>query len=46
MRYGCYAIGFRFDFHLADFHFIFFFLFNFFRAYVLPLRVSVRVRLA
>jgi len=41
MRYGCYGNGFRFDSHLADFHFLFFFIF--FQAYVLYLRVSVRL---
>jgi len=42
MRYGCYANGFRFNSHLADFCFFFF---TFFQTYVLPLRASVRIRL-
>jgi len=40
MRHGCYANGFRFDSHLADF-----ICFYFFQAYVLPLWVSVRLAL-
>jgi len=43
MRYGCYADGFRFDSHLADFRFVFFF--TFFQAWVLRLGVSVRLGL-
>ena len=38
MRYGCYANGFRFNYHLANFFF-----FLYFQVYVLPLGVSVRV---
>jgi len=41
MRYGCYANGFQFDSHLADFLFFLYF----FQAYVLPLEVSVRFAL-
>jgi len=38
MRYGCYANGFRFDYHFADFTF----LELFFRLNVLPLRLALR----
>jgi len=38
MHYSCYANGFQFDFHLTDFTF-----FSFFQAYVLLLRVSLRL---
>jgi len=41
MHRGCYANGFQFDSHLANFNLNFFF--TFFQAYVLPLRVSVRL---
>jgi len=40
MHYSCYANGFRFDSHLADFTFFFF---TFYQDYVLPLQVSVRL---
>jgi len=42
MRYNCYANGFQFDSHLADFYLFFF---TYFQAYLLPLRVSVRLGL-
>jgi len=35
MRYGCYANGFWFDFHLADF--------TFFQTYVLPQHATLLV---
>jgi len=41
MRYGCYASGFQFDSHPANSLFFI----TFFQAYVLPLGVSVRLRL-
>jgi len=42
MRDGCYANGFWFDSHIADFTLFFF---TFCQAYVLTLRVSVRLAL-
>jgi len=43
MRFGCYANGFRFNSHLANFPLVFFFIF--FRLKVLCLGVSVRLGL-